>query len=302
MDGRLSARKLGLLVVVPVLGAALGAVLVTRSPRIQPEAQARTLPAAGPTEAPETEAAAGPALAQVRAGMLLGVLSALDQATTPEFAVTIVDHKAGTTYSYDGDQAFESASVVKVDILATMLLEARREGHPLTEAQQDLAGVMIRQSDNDAASTLWDEIGDAQGLQVANRAFGLTATDPGQDGYWGLTTTTTNDQARLLDEVASPTGPLGPANALLDLMGQVESDQSWGVSAAARVGESTILKNGWLSLDDDGGLWAVNSIGRITGDGTDVTIAVMSDGNPDLDDGIALVEKVALITRTELAY
>jgi hypothetical protein len=292
-----------LLLFVPVLGVALGAVVFSRSGRTQVEAQVRVIPTSAPAEAPATEAAAGPTVAQQRAGMLLGALSALDQGTTPTFAVTIVDHKAGTTFSYAGDQSFDSASVVKVDILAALLLQARREGRSLTSAEQSLADVMIRNSDNDAASTLWDEIGDAQGLQVANRAFGLTATDPGQDGYWGLTTTTTNDQVRLLDAVASPTGPLGPANGvLLNLMGEVESDQTWGVSAAGRPGDSTILKNGWLSLDDDGGLWEVNSIGRITGDGTDVTIAVMSCGTSDLDDGIALVEKIAQETRTELAY
>jgi len=83
-------------------------------------------------------------------------------------------------------------------------------------------------------------------------------------------------------------------------MGQVVSDQDWGVSAAARTGETTILKNGWLSLDSDDGLWAVNSIGRITGNGTDVTIAVLSHGSDDLDDGIALVQRVAELTRDQL--
>jgi len=161
---------------------------------------------------------------------------------------------------------------------------------------------MITQSDNDAASTLWAEIGDADGLSAANRVFGLTSTDPGDDGYWGLTTTTAADQVRLLDAIANPSGPLGSASAtLLTLMGQVVSDQDWGVSAAARTGEKTILKNGWLSLDSDDGLWEVNSIGRITGNGTDVTIAILSDGSSDLDDGIALVEQIAAITRDQVA-
>ena len=49
---------------------------------------------------------------------------------------------------------------------------------------------MIRESDNDAASDLWSQIGAEDGLAAANSTFGLTDTDPGADGYWGLTTTT----------------------------------------------------------------------------------------------------------------
>jgi hypothetical protein len=161
---------------------------------------------------------------------------------------------------------------------------------------------MITSSDNDAASALWSDIGDAAGLGAANRVFGLTATDPGDDGNWGLTTTTATDQVRLLDAIANPSGPLGSANStLLDLMGEVVADQDWGVSAAARTGETTILKNGWLSMDSDDGLWEVNSVGRITGGGTDITIAVLSRGNADLDGGIALVETLAQMTRSQLA-
>jgi beta-lactamase class A len=302
MTHRLPARNLALLLAVPVVGAALGVALLARSGRSPIEAQERV----GTTqifEAPVAENVPVPTQQQQQQAMLLAALTALDAGTSVDFSVSIVDHKSGATFSYAGSQAFETASVVKVDILAALLLQSRQDGHTLTGAEQDLAAAMIQESDNDAASALWDEIGDGGGLVQANRTFGLTNTDPDEDGYWGLTMTTANDQVHLLDAIANPSGPLGSANStVLDLMGRVETDQDWGVSAAARTGESTILKNGWLSLDDDGGLWEVNSIGRITGGGTDLTIAVLSHGNDDLDDGIALVERVAQLTRSTLGY
>jgi hypothetical protein len=288
---------------VPVLAVGIGVAVVARTapPAIQAVGRVAAANALMQAQAPVTEIQAAPTEAQQRTAVLLAALSALDAATTVDFSVAIVDHRSGTAFAYRGDVAFSSASVVKVDILATLLLQARQGGHQISDADEGLADIMITQSDNDAASTLWSEIGDADGLSAANRTFGLTNTDPGEYGYWGLTTTTASDQVKLLDAIANPKGPLGSANAtVLHLMGEVVSDQAWGVSAAARTGETTILKNGWLSMDSHDGLWEVNSIGRITGNGTDVTIAILSHGSDDLDSGIALVERVAELTRGQL--
>ena len=288
---------------VPVLAVGIGVVVVARTapPTLETSGRVAAANALMQAQAPANEIEAAPTDAQQRDAVLLAALSALNAESTVDFSVAIVDHRSGASFEYQGDAAFSTASVVKVDILATLLLQDRQVGHQISTADEGLADIMITQSDNDAASTLWSEIGDADGLSAANRTFGLTSTDPGEDGYWGLTTTTAADQVKLLDAIASPSGPLGTANAtLLGLMGQVVSDQDWGVSAAARTGETTILKNGWLSLDSDDGLWAVNSIGRITGNGTDVTIAVLSHGSDDLDDGIALVQRVAELTRDQL--
>jgi len=288
---------------VPVLAVGIGVAVVARTapPPIEAVGRVAAANALMQAQAPATEIQAAPSEAQQRTAVLLAALSALDAATTVDFSVAIVDHRSGAAFAYRGDVPFSTASVVKVDILATLLLQARQGGHQISDADEGLADIMITQSDNDAASTLWSEIGDADGLSKANRTFGLTNTDPGEYGYWGLTTTTASDQVKLLDAIANPKGPLGSANStLLRLMGEVVSDQAWGVSAAARTGESTILKNGWLSMDSDDGLWEVNSIGRITGNGTDVTIAIMSHGSDDLDSGIALVQRVAALTRDQL--
>ncbi|GAB2734330.1 hypothetical protein GCM10010442_64730 [Kitasatospora kifunensis] len=180
-----------------------------------------------------------------------------------------------------------------MDILSALLLQAQDQGTPLTASQQSLATAMIENSDNDSATALWNEIGQDSGLNAANKRFGLTATSGGTDGYWGLTSTTADDQVRLLRQVFSSDSLLSSTSRsyLQGLLGQVESDQRWGVSAAAS-GSDYAVKNGWLPRSDTG-LWVINSIGMVERNGHELLIAVVSDGNPDESSGISLVQSVA---------
>ena len=258
---------------------------------------------------PAAAAVSASELAQREASLTAALSAMAAQPGAPQFAVEVEDHITGETFAYGIDESFQTASVVKVEILAETLLQAKQSGQPLTADQQALADKMIRQSDNAAASTLWKQIGDTAGLSAANMALGLNATVPGTDGYWGLTTTTVSDQVRLLDAIANPSGPLGDDNqVLLNLMGSVEADQQWGVSAAANSGETVQLKNGWMQPVSDTDTntntnpWTVNSVGRITGPDTDVTIAILSHGHTTLDGGITFVQNIATLTRAQLGW
>src|SRR5215831_18447222 len=117
-------RKALVLLVLPLIGAALGVALLARPSRTPLEGAERVSVTAtlAQEEAPATEIESGPTAAQQRQAVLLAALTALDTATTVDFAVSIVDHKTGTTFSYEGDQSFDTASVVKVEILASLLL------------------------------------------------------------------------------------------------------------------------------------------------------------------------------------
>jgi hypothetical protein len=285
----------------PTRGAAAPVASATRSASATPSASPTAIATPSPVDAQVNaqEKAKAQAEARVlqqnaRAQLLTAELSQIGG----DFAVAITDNTSGITYTFHGDEAFETASIVKVEILAALLLQ---QNGTLSSDQQSLANAMICQSDNDAASALWDEIGDDGGLNAASKAFGLTETVAGTDGYWGVTTTTVTDQLRLLAGIADPKGPLGRANATVtQLMGSVESDQQWGISAAAKGGESYILKNGW-DADSDSGLWTVNSIGRITGSDIDATITILSTGSDSYADGVSLVEQLATTARTALA-
>jgi hypothetical protein len=109
---------------------------------------------------------------------------------------------------------------------------------------------------------------------------------------WGLSVTSAADQLRLMRALVSTGSPLTAASRqyALQLMGGVEADQDWGVSAAADPGASTQLKNGWLNIDSDDGLWAVNSVGLTTSGGDPMLLAVLSQHNPDYQTGVNRVQ------------
>ncbi|WP_369395065.1 serine hydrolase [Streptomyces sp. CG1] len=205
-------------------------------------------------------------------------------------AVRAVD--SGESAGY-GDAAFDTASIVKVDILATLLLQAQDADRQLTPAERSYATKMIENSDNASATALWHTIGRADGLDAANKRFGLTATSGGDGELWGLTQTTAADQLVLLQQVFGTGSRLSTASRsyVQGLMKSVEADQRWGVSAVAD-GNSWALKNGWLARSTTG-LWDVNSIGRVTVDGTGYLVAVLSKGTESQAEGIALVEAAA---------
>jgi hypothetical protein len=235
-----------------------------------------------------------------RAAVLTAALDAYAATVPAQFAVAVLDHRTGTSFTYGGDVAIRTASVVKVDILAAVVLRAQDAGRDLTASEQSLAAAMIRNSDNDAASTLWWSIGGSAGLAASDARLGLTETVPGSGEYWGATTTTVADRIHLLDTIADPAGPLAAhRDYILGLMGTVEVDQAWGVSAAATGGDEVALKNGWIGLDNG---WTVNSIGRITGATSDITIAILSQYQPSYADGIASVERIATLAQSELAW
>ncbi|WP_392669133.1 serine hydrolase [Streptomyces sp. LN785] len=205
-----------------------------------------------------------------------------------DVSVAVLDSDSGTGAVY-GKRTYATASIVKVDILATLLLRAQDDGRKLTAYERGRAVTMIENSDNDAATALMRVIGGASALDAANRRFGLTGTTAAT--AWGLTRTTSADQLMLLRTVFGTESELtADSRAYLQgLMGQVSAGQHWGVSAA---GGDWALKNGWMPRSSTG-LWDINSIGRVKAAGRTYLVAVLSSGQPTMAAGIRRVEKVA---------
>ncbi|MDQ7908787.1 serine hydrolase [Phytohabitans sp. ZYX-F-186] len=211
-------------------------------------------------------------------------------------SVALYDRATGAGLSV-GTRRFRTASIVKVDILAALLLE----DDTLTSTQRALATDMITVSDNDAASSLFRTVGGVSGLNKANATFGMKETKA--NSAWGITTTTAADQVRLLRSLTTADGPLSTAAAryLFGLMGQVVDEQRWGVPAAAPTGASGVwVKNGWVQVTADDGLWVVNSIGRIAEEGHDWLLAVLSDHHATQEKGIEIVEQAATTALTSM--
>lgn len=215
-------------------------------------------------------------------------------------AVAALDRQ-GTAAVAVGAKRFETASIVKVDILAALLLRQKPAGKALSSNTRRLAEAMIVSSDNDAAVALWQRIDGSRGLTAANRALGLRETRP--SSHWGLTTTTAADQLRLLTALTSPAGPLTPQDRtfVMGLMKKVIPEQRWGVTAGREPGSASVyVKNGWDTADVDGGRWLVNSIGRIVEARHDWLIAVLSDHHVSQKEGIRVVEQAATYVLKEM--
>ncbi|REE98738.1 serine hydrolase [Thermomonospora umbrina] len=214
-------------------------------------------------------------------------------------SLSVRDLATGIAYRYRPGARFVTASVAKVDIVMTLLLQAQKQGRRLDAYERRLAEQAIRYSDNKATDRLWERVGGAGPVAAANRRFGLkkTKTVDGRclDLYcWGITDTTADEQIRLLSELVDDKGPLDARNRayVLKLMGTVAPEQAWGVSAAARDGDRVALKNGWQRRLSHGKLWAINSVGRVRTGGHDLLIAVLSDHHATSAAGIAVVERV----------
>ncbi|MFJ2672959.1 hypothetical protein [Streptomyces sp. NPDC087525] len=223
-------------------------------------------------------------------------LAPILKATTASLSVAVLDVEDGDGADYgvrSGTETYDTASIVKVDILAALLLKAQDQGRVLTTQEKSYATSMIQVSDNASADALWQAIGGADGLDAANERLGLTSTTGGSGPLWGLTQSTAADQIALLSAVfgidsRSPLGS-GSRTYIQGLMGGISAGQDWGVSAA---GVATGLKNGWLARSATG-LWDINSIGRIVADGHGYLVAVLSSGSVSKEAGILLVEKAA---------
>ncbi|MEU7334423.1 serine hydrolase [Streptomyces sp. NPDC007074] len=252
----------------------------------------RASPTASEPTSGETSVAPGTEPSADRTALLTERMRAVTVAPGAEVSVAVLDLDSGERAAY-GTGSFDTASIVKVDILAALLLQAQDADRRLTAREKTFATAMITNSDNASASALWDVIGRADGLDAANDRFGLTATEGGDGALWGLTRTTAADQLTLLQQVFGDGSLLGAASRtyLQGLMGEIADGQRWGVSAAAD-GSAFALKNGWLPRSTTG-LWDVNSIGRITVGGHDCLVAALSDGNATMAKGISLVEAAA---------
>ena len=207
-------------------------------------------------------------------------------------AVAVDDPGLGLGCWLNRFSTFDSASVIKVTILAALLRKAEDQHRLLTATEAALARLMITQSDNDAASALWAELGRSY-LQHFLDVAGMRHTWLGPGGYWGLTQITANDQVALLQLLLYGNAVLDPASRsyALKLMAEVIPAQRWGVPAGAPTGLTVHVKNGWLPLATHG--WRIHSIGCFTGHGDSYSIVVLTQDNPTMAYGIATIEAIA---------
>jgi hypothetical protein len=185
-----------------------------------------------------------------------------------------------------GSQAPQpEAGVVQLEILEAVLSHRTAQRTVLSLTEQKLTPPMIEQGDNQAATTLWGDVGGAKGMRAFDHRAGLGRTTPSSVA---LTTSTPLDQVTLLRLLVQPNRVLDENDQkyALRLLENVTPSQRWGVSSGVPAGVTVALENGWRQLGAGHSGWQVNSVGLVSGDGRDYLVALFSAGNPSRQYGI----------------
>jgi beta-lactamase family protein len=215
---------------------------------------------------------------------------------TPSVAVRVDDPFLGINCYLHPRRRFDSASVVKTIILATLLNKREREHLSLlSPRERHLARLMITESDNNAATALWDQD------RMKNLAYFLRAAGMGDtrlNPAWGLTRITAQDETILLRNILLRPNTVLNTHAQayeLKLMAEVIPSQHWGVSASTPRGFTVCIKNGWAPLPFVSSPWWVNSTGAFTNanPARDYTIVILTHGNADETTGVITIEDIA---------
>jgi Beta-lactamase enzyme family len=207
-------------------------------------------------------------------------------------AVGVDDPGRGLQCWLNSSAHFDSASVVKVTILSALLRKAQEQHRYLTPTEALLAEQMITESDNYAASVLWDDVGRYHLQHFLNLAR-MTRTYLGPGPYWGLTQITAYNEILLLRLLVNRNSVLDTSSRhyVLGLMARVIPAQRWGVPAGSPTSLTVHVKNGWLPLLTHG--WRIHSIGTFTGRGGGYSIVVLTQDNPTMAYGIDTIEAIA---------
>jgi beta-lactamase class A len=219
--------------------------------------------------------------------------------------LTVADPRLGLSCALHRTSHFDSASAIKATIISALLYKVHGPSH-LTAAQRGLAWRMITQSDNAAATALWDEVGDA-GMQRFADAANLSHTVL-DDAAWGLSQLTAQDELTLLTLLTTHGTVLSDTSRgyVLWLMSKVIPSQRWGVPDGAPADVTVSVKNGWLP-DPFTGRWHVNSIGAFRSLGAhrsrDISyqIAILTDGNRSESYGIGTIQAAARVINHDIA-
>ena len=219
-------------------------------------------------------------------------LSRYVRSRTSRVGIAVYDATTHTTYGLNQAATFQTASIVKAQILGAVLQRAQAQRRPLTAVERANLAAMIQRSDNHAATTLWHLLGGASAVAAFDRLVPMPATTP--HAAWGLTTTTAADNVRLLRTVAFPNATLTPRHRAygLSLLEHVVGTQRWGVAAGVAPTAVVALKNGWLPLADPAH-WRVNSIGWVKGAHRNYVVAVLTDHNPSMRYGIDTIQQLS---------
>lgn len=220
----------------------------------------------------------------------------LHQRSASASSVSVVDITAKRTLTAGSSSGMITASVVKLELLETLLAIRQSQHKQPTATERSHLVPMIEHSSNADASWVYQHVGGRAVVRRWEHHLGLSTrlTVIGTNGYWGLTTTGAAQQVALLKNLVDAHSPLNAGNRRysLGLMRHVERDQRWGVPVVATSG-TPANKNGWVNIVHDHNYWAVNSVGMVTVRGHTLLVAVLTQRDHGFAAGVRRVEQLA---------
>ena len=217
------------------------------------------------------------------------------RATYPgaRFTAAVHDHRTGCEYHLEPALQLTTASVIKAQVLAGVLLRAQDDARALTPGEVANIDLMIRYSHNrPPTSELYLQIGSARGMEAIDARFGIAGT--AHTARYGATLSSAEDRTRLVEQLLIGGGPLDEASVAeaWEWMSTVSTAQTWGISAGLPADHEFALKNGFYPMSGRG--WRLGTSGVvIDADGGAYAMTIMTDLNPDEATGIELVEQIA---------
>lgn len=218
--------------------------------RPAPPSQSGSGPPASASAAPGTGTASGPAspspsvtTVAVPAGVTAGIV--------------IFDRQAGTfVIQQKASWRFRSASLVKLMIALDYFWD-KGPSYTVPAADRPRLDVMLRSSDDSAATALWKANGQRAIVTRMVQRLGLQDTAPppaSQPGYWGYTAVSAGDLVRIYQYILGK----APAPVRDYIMGNLHQstkcgtdryDQSFGIPSTFR--KPWAAKQGWSGFGDN---------------------------------------------------
>jgi hypothetical protein len=197
----------------------------------------------------------------------------------------------GREYGIRIHDRFITGSLVKAMLLVAYLRRLDAMGqHTVDPTSNSILYPMINVSDNNAATRCWSIVGNA-GLYSVAHAAGMTDfsvdTSASWGSEWGAALLSAADQARFFFEMDSliPKEFVGYARNLLST---ISAADTWGIPTVARpLGYQVFFKAGWRPSPD---IFLVHQAARLEGHGRTFSMAVMTDGDNGMGDGISKIE------------
>jgi hypothetical protein len=147
-------------------------------------------------------------------------------------------------YGYRPDHPQWSASVLKAMLMVAYLDRPSVASRPLDARDEALLSPLITRSDNDAANTLDELIGD-RGLQNLATRVGMTHFRP-TEPIWGKSEVTVRDQTKFFLHIDRYIAPRHRVYAM-HLLASITPSQRWGIGEVAPRGWRLYFKGGWSS-------------------------------------------------------